>query len=1128
MKKISLICILIILVTFKEINSQYVVDKINGIDTGDCTSQPCKTIGRAVSLAVDGSDITIYATGIYSDDGDCGLVVNQTTLMIQGNDGQNFPVVDCKSKATWLSTTAYNTKLEVMKMVVQNAVLDIDAVTSEAAGAFITTNNSNVHLSQCSFLNGDVVGANGSENSSFTSGIYIENSLEISLVEVDFINNGKSKNIHNSAGAGILRYSGQSISGAIFAIRYCNVENNSGDTGGFYVDALYSIPNFNLEIIKTQFVNNSGVLYGGMFFSQNNGDVNVSHVLEGNLFENNSGVNVGGFAFAESDVSTNMTAGLTDNKFVSNSGRNQAGGLSYFSGKIDGCNMTLTRNNFTANQGRTGGVGMRVYLPDKEKANQLGMNLNFWIENNGENGGGLLIKAPFQVVSLSNMFQENTAVQGGAICLQDSVSFEDFSSQFWLNNAELGASILDVSGGYTSLQLSYLFVSDNYYPNVFFINSSTVTFGSLSATCPNGSNFLPDFSSSRLTYQCEPCAAGTFSTVRGTMLNNVTCFECPQRAACFGGSDVYIEFGFWAQSLQNGDIDIYECPVDYCLPGNLNTLQLPKQGECTNNRTGLICTECAAGFTETLLPNSNCAAVSECKNQVWQYVLLLLPKVFLLVWAFMYVPHASTPHFHIVVHFVQVLSLVLPAPGPRADDFFWSVVWSVIQLFDLQTALPIFRNFGACPAASMTGLKKIFMQFVGPLVFFGTLLPLYIFAFIRKCAQTAESDEISGEESSDSQVPQRSRRKKVPDEIELSSEDNISDKDSDLQEHNGSPSKIGTVKKIKTPDFDGDLVSIQWHSAQADLLPDSQQSAPDNAPQNAIGEDPLNPLSNDQDPSEISETFLDRDDIRNLGLDQLDISDSSELYDAAEKRGKTSAVILPANLTLIKRLNLAFWTVFLLAYFVLVKTSFDLVSCISINVDNNYELRLYRDASVKCYSAWQIVFFVILGILLFVPFILLISLTRSSRPKVNGTTVLSLLYEPFLPSHYYYAPLSLFVRFCLVAVAVLITNSAVRTFVISLFCVLFLSFNLLTRPFVSSYANWLNTATLSVLCLAAGLGMIHASWQFSGLMPYLGPIKNYGYGLDYSILSLCSALFLYFLFRYVRLFARHRHCFGCK
>ena len=118
-------------------------------------------------------------------------------------------------------------------------------------------------------------------------------------------------------------------------------------------------------------------------------------------------------------------------------------------------------------------------------------------------------------------------------------------------------------------------------------------------------NFLVSFSASDTKVHV---LATTFAT------NDSGCKPCPAGANCLG-NDFAAKPNFWGHVTKGNEIDMHQCPADYCCTKNCTGYD-----QCSGHRTGVLCGSCQENYSLSIL-SSDCVKTKECKDYwVWPLI----------------------------------------------------------------------------------------------------------------------------------------------------------------------------------------------------------------------------------------------------------------------------------------------------------------------------------------------------------------------------------------------------------------------------------------------------------------------------------------------------------------------------
>lgn len=129
---------------------------------------------------------------------------------------------------------------------------------------------------------------------------------------------------------------------------------------------------------------------------------------------------------------------------------------------------------------------------------------------------------------------------------------------------------------------------------------------------------------------CPPRMYGLhkgFSRGLSPVKNDNGCIECPFGAHCNGPRNIVAKPDFWGYKITNScnfsSLTFVPCPEEYCRTPSA-TSQNNDYNSCYGNRSGILCGQCAPGFSETLL-STECRKSEECR---WNYLLWILMALY--------------------------------------------------------------------------------------------------------------------------------------------------------------------------------------------------------------------------------------------------------------------------------------------------------------------------------------------------------------------------------------------------------------------------------------------------------------------------------------------------------------------
>ena len=135
-----------------------------------------------------------------------------------------------------------------------------------------------------------------------------------------------------------------------------------------------------------------------------------------------------------------------------------------------------------------------------------------------------------------------------------------------------------------------------------------------------------------LWFSCKFCSPGYYSLQTGfskglAVDDSFQCQPCPLGATCIRNeSSIAAIENFWGYNVPGRDKQVLKfvhCPKGYC---RSPSPQSSVYNSCHGNRTGFLCGQCAAGYTETLF-NSKCRKTAQCKDYLFWIAMFLFSAV---------------------------------------------------------------------------------------------------------------------------------------------------------------------------------------------------------------------------------------------------------------------------------------------------------------------------------------------------------------------------------------------------------------------------------------------------------------------------------------------------------------------
>ena len=141
-------------------------------------------------------------------------------------------------------------------------------------------------------------------------------------------------------------------------------------------------------------------------------------------------------------------------------------------------------------------------------------------------------------------------------------------------------------------------------------------------------------------FSCRMCPPKMYSLERGFFIGlairkYIRCLKCPFGAHCNGPNNILAKANFWGYKITNGSnfsyLKFLPCPWEYCRHQDPDSYYDNGYNSCHGYRSGILCGQCAAGYSETLF-STHCKKSSQCnwKNPLW--ILMALYSVLLIVY----------------------------------------------------------------------------------------------------------------------------------------------------------------------------------------------------------------------------------------------------------------------------------------------------------------------------------------------------------------------------------------------------------------------------------------------------------------------------------------------------------------
>ena len=180
------------------------------------------------------------------------------------------------------------------------------------------------------------------------------------------------------------------------------------------------------------------------------------------------------------------------------------------------------------------------------------------------------------------------------------------------------------------------------YPNrnssIYCSTGSQMSVKEQYITTING--FIPLNAFSYLSISCSPCYSTQYNLksshteltpllLNGHKVYPITCYPCPFGGSCKNGK-IRAADHFWGYKLNSfGEVRFQFCPTGYCCNG----LQCTSYNSCSPERKGTFCSRCLNTYTEDIV-SRKCVPDWKCQRNLFWIIMLLIGFVY--VFSFMY------------------------------------------------------------------------------------------------------------------------------------------------------------------------------------------------------------------------------------------------------------------------------------------------------------------------------------------------------------------------------------------------------------------------------------------------------------------------------------------------------------
>ena len=373
-------------------------------------------------------------------------------------------------------------------------------------------------------------------------------------------------------------------------------------------------------------------------------------------------------------------------------------------------------------------------------------------------GGHVYMKTGFGILNINN-----------CSFLQKETSLIDHSRV-----SAPGCFLRSESAGPLTIQNSSFIadVNQEFHPIFAATKSSTIKIdSSTSFKCPDGTQIKLEninlvrgsetcwISVAYVKFFCEECQDGFYNLKRGSssgldIHEETKCLKCPYGATCENG-DIKAQENFWGcySSPLSTKLEFHPCPLEYCRPPtspNTSTFN-----GCHGSRTGVLCGQCAEGFSEDLYSTS-CREREKCHDH-WFWIASLIYVIMLSLYLVFKPPifpwlyrqclwfrkksnssqRQAAPHeandeehdagyFKTIFYFYQVAKILM-IKSPEAALHIVPFVTPVIALFNFQV-----RTINGSIGCPFPGFNVVTKELFLCLKFLATLLSIAIIYAIHR------------------------------------------------------------------------------------------------------------------------------------------------------------------------------------------------------------------------------------------------------------------------------------------------------------------------------------------------------------------------------------------------------------
>ncbi len=400
--------------------------------------------------------------------------------------------------------------------------------------------------------------------------------------------------------------------------------------------------------------------------------------------------------------------------------------------------------------------------------------------------GGALLLIDCRSAVYANTFVNNSAGVGGSILYDNSggsITQCSFRSNRALINSDISSRNSPGSlsiGDRTTIEMTVPEAgpSESIFSVGVDLPRDLVFYNETVLKCPPGYTVFGG--SGR--FGCQFCQSNTYDLSGGVWVDDGSIFKsicqpCSFGSVCSGGNLVSASNGYWSAvttssytGLSSGQtlsvssfVPFTACSAGHCCAhddacafdtslqsssdsasdsvsssdsSDQTSLIVNSDSICSGNRAGVLCVECASGYSETFGGSTSspaCRLSSDCNDGGWIFAIAMVIGISLALGFFYTQTGTGTGRLSVIVYFYQLLPLVsVSLPSAEVTQ---PIAASLSSLFKLQFSFTSGdgseSGLNVCPIPGLTGLQtQILWMFGVPAL---VLVPLVVIALLFRC-----------------------------------------------------------------------------------------------------------------------------------------------------------------------------------------------------------------------------------------------------------------------------------------------------------------------------------------------------------------------------------------------------------